>query len=206
MTGMMYAASQNTSAGDTMSKGVWTAPYVGAGGSRACERTSGGSGDAAQKESIDNRTRFTRCCCHQACRGRTTSAVTVPLGAYPDAEQGGVAGNTTSSKDNSATDASPALDKIRRCLKSNTYNAVASIATVVSLLAFDYTIAFLPRSTDHVTLVIVGLVFVFFSMELVLAAMSNRKYVCTFFCLLDILGAISLIPDMLELMEWDGSI
>ena len=154
------------------------------------------------------------CCCCCCCRrrsglrrGTVSTSTTVPLGAYAfDPEQGSDALNamTSGSGETGPAVRPPHIEKVRGCLKSNTYNAVASIATVISLLAFDFTIAFLPRSTDPVTLAVVGLVFVFFTFELVLAALSNRKYVCTFFCLLDIVGALSLIPDMLELMNGMG--
>ena len=75
---------------------------------------------------------------------------------------------------------------------------------MVSLLAFDFTIAFLPREWDIFTLIIVALVFLFFCVEVGLAGLADRTYVCTFFCLLDVIGALSLIPDMLELVEGMG--
>jgi hypothetical protein len=75
---------------------------------------------------------------------------------------------------------------------------------VVSLLAFDFTIAYLPQEADMSTLVVIAMVYVFFTVEVILAALADPKYLLTFFCLLDIVGALSLIPDMLQLVEGMG--
>jgi hypothetical protein len=92
----------------------------------------------------------------------------------------------------------------RNYLQSGFHTSVAGIATVVSLLAYDFTVAFLPRSFDLCTLIIIILVFLFFTFEIILTFVSDSKYKLTFFCLLDVVGALSLVPDMLQLIEGMG--
>ena len=54
------------------------------------------------------------------------------------------------------------------------------------------------------TLVVVSAVFVFFVVEVIFTILADRSYFFTFFCWLDIVGALSLIPDMLQLIEGMG--
>ena len=95
-------------------------------------------------------------------------------------------------------------ETISKCLQSGPHNIFAGVATIVSLLAYDFTIAYLPPETDMSTLIVIAAVFTFFTIEVILTAIAERKYILTFFCLLDIVGALSLIPDMLQLIEGMG--
>ena len=159
--------------------------------------------DSTGQHGLDYPTpRKRRCPCSRLCGSKKVSATaTVPLDTYPTAEHSSDAFEKIDAKTHEHT---CKLQVIQSCLKSNAYHITASLATIVSLLAFDFTIAFLDTSVDPFTLAIVGIVFAFFLIELVLVAITTPKYVCTFFCLLDIVGALSLIPDMLELMDGMG--
>ena len=77
------------------------------------------------------------------------------------------------------TTANPLIDS--KYLQSGFHTSVAGLATVVSLLAFDFTIAFLPISVDLVTLIVISLVLCFFIVEIILTSLADPKYKVTFF-------------------------
>lgn len=78
------------------------------------------------------------------------------------------------------------------------------VATVTSLLAKDFTNAFLPKSVDMSTDVILLIVFWFFFIELIVASIVRRGYFLSFWFWLDFIAMFSMIPDLTLLLQLFG--
>ena len=149
----------NPDASDTTVVGIFPA-----------ESKSDTNSSGSHSSSTMHETRF-RCCFIRCCRStRIPASATVPFDSYPVGQERDDIQNKIDVK---VKEKICQRETIQRCLKSNTYHIVASVATIVSLLAFDFTIAFLHRSIDPYTLAVIGFVFVFFMAELLLGSASQ---------------------------------
>ena len=70
---------------------------------------------------------------------------------------------------------------------------------VVALFAYDFNICFLPPTVDIVTTVVLIICGIAFSLELILNSFLRKNYFFSFFFWLDLVGTLSLIPDIMEL-------
>lgn len=96
----------------------------------------------------------------------------------------------------------------RRCekyLDGKVWMALSVIATITSLLAYDFTMAFLPKSVDLSTDVILLVVFAFFFVELIVASLVRSGYFLSFWFWLDFIAMVSMIPDLTLLLHLLGS-
>merc|ERR1719384_924464 len=79
------------------------------------------------------------------------------------------------------------------------------VATITSLLAADFTIAFLPKEVDISTDIILLIVFWFFFVELIVASIVRKGYFLSFWFWLDFIAMISMIPDLTLLLSLFGA-
>ncbi len=78
------------------------------------------------------------------------------------------------------------------------------ICTLVSLFLFDLDIAFWSKDAD-LTVVIITVVCIFiFGLELILSVIAKPGYLFSFFMFVDLVGTLSLVPDILEISNLLG--
>jgi len=90
-------------------------------------------------------------------------------------------------------------------LDGKLWMALSVVATITSLLAYDFTMAFLPKSVDFCTEVILLVVFAFFFIELIVASLVRRNYFLSFWFWLDFIAMVSMIPDLTLLLQLMGA-
>eukprot|EP01084_Bolivina_argentea_P088836 160391_1 len=98
--------------------------------------------------------------------------------------------------------------KARKCekfLDGGIWMLASVIATITSLLAYDFTIAFLPKDVDISTDIILLIVFWFFFIELIVASLVRRGYFLSFWFWLDFIAMVSMIPDLTLLLALFGA-
>lgn len=98
-------------------------------------------------------------------------------------------------------------NKQRKCekfLDGKFWVLLSVIATITSLLAYDFTIAFLPKTVDLSTDIILLIVFWFFFIELIVASLVRRGYFLSFWFWLDFIAMLSMIPDLGLLLSLFG--
>ena len=88
---------------------------------------------------------------------------------------------------------------ISKFLKSGFIKSVGLINTTVALFLFDFNNLFLKKESDVLIAGILGVSFTLFVLEMSLTLYARKNYFCSFFMILDVLGTLSLIPDLLEL-------
>lgn len=117
-------------------------------------------------------------------------------------------GRLSKHADINAANDEPCLDvfwsTIRDGLNSPGFMLASVIVTVVALLAYDFHTAFLPRSLDKTTEVVIVCVFMFFVSELLLCSIFREKYFPSFWFWLDLVAAVSMLPDMPIVLGWMG--
>lgn len=80
-----------------------------------------------------------------------------------------------------------------------------TVATILSLFLYDIDLAWCPKAFDDVVVVIVSICMAIFSLEFALNVYAKPDYVGSFFMLIDIVGTVSLIPDIIEVgSNWLG--
>jgi len=97
---------------------------------------------------------------------------------------------------------------VKRCdgfLDGRIWTVLSVVCTVTSLLAYDFTITFLPKSVDMSTDVILLIVFGFFFIELIVASLVRKGYFLSFWFYLDFIAMVSMIPDLALLLELFGT-
>ena len=93
----------------------------------------------------------------------------------------------------------PVANAIRNFINSKLFKTLVMIATFVALFGFDLTVAAFPQSFDIVTLTVLAIFFIVFSFEIIGSSILIRDYFFSFYFLLDLLGTLSLIPDLMEI-------
>ena len=84
-------------------------------------------------------------------------------------------------------------------LASRAYAVFIGLATFFAIFYWDVALLLLPKSVDTPLRVIATVVFVIFSVEIVLLSILQRGYLFSFYFFLDVLATVSLVPDILEL-------
>ena len=79
------------------------------------------------------------------------------------------------------------------------------VITIIALFAFDFNNAVLPKSCDTAVLSIIMVCFAVFLLELALSSYANVGYAGSFFWVLDVVGTLSMIPDMLQIIDGMGN-
>jgi len=95
--------------------------------------------------------------------------------------------------------------RVEQFMLGGSWTIISVICTITSLLAYDFTIAFLPKSVDISTDIILLVVFIFFFVELIVASLFRKGYFLSFWFWLDFIAMISMIPDLALLLELFGS-
>ena len=95
--------------------------------------------------------------------------------------------------------------KCEKFLDGKTWTILSVVATITSLLAYDFTIAFLPKTVDFSTEIILLIVFWFFFIELIVASIVRRGYFLSFWFWLDFIAMLSMIPDLGLLLALFGA-
>jgi len=99
-------------------------------------------------------------------------------------------------------------DYAKRCekfLDEKLWTVLSVVCTITSLLAYDFTIAFLPKSVDISTDIILLIVFAFFFIELIVASLVRKGYFLSFWFWLDFIAMVSMIPDLALLLSLFGA-
>lgn len=91
---------------------------------------------------------------------------------------------------------------MEKVLESRIWQIISIIATITSLLAYDFTIAFLPKSVDVSTDIVLVVVFAFFFAELAMASLFRRGYFWSFWFWLDLIALVSMIPDLVVVSDY----
>jgi len=95
--------------------------------------------------------------------------------------------------------------RVEMMLDGKIWNVLSVVCTITSLLAYDFTIAFLPKAVDMSTDIILLVVFVFFFVELIIASLVRRGYFLSFWFWLDFIAFMSMIPDLALLLSLFGA-
>lgn len=72
-------------------------------------------------------------------------------------------------------------------------------------MAFDFTMAFLPKDFDLSTDIVLLIVFIFFAIEIVILSLFRKEYFLSFWFYLDVIALVSMIPDMSLLLALFGA-
>eukprot|EP00736_Rhodelphis_marinus_P008042 Rmarinus@m.13196 len=86
-------------------------------------------------------------------------------------------------------------------MDSGPVQAVMFVATMIALFLDDFAQAFLSIEVDEYVVMTLFVVFVLFSVELLVASLAKPDYFLSFFWYLDLIAALSLIPDIPFLIE-----
>ena len=100
---------------------------------------------------------------------------------------------------------STAARKISAFLDMRCTGLMLCIVTVIALFAFDINNAALPKECDAAVLVLISFCFAVFTVEVILSSYVNIGYAGSFFWLLDVVGTLSMIPDMLQIVDGMGN-
>jgi len=111
-------------------------------------------------------------------------------------------GNSEENSSKTCADYAKMGDKF---LDGKLWTVLSVVCTITSLLAYDFTIAFLPKSVDMSTDIILLIVFAFFFVELIVASLVRRGYFLSFWFWLDFIAMISMIPDLALLLSLFGA-
>lgn len=79
------------------------------------------------------------------------------------------------------------------------------LTTILALFAYDLNNAVLPKECDFPVLVIICTCFTIFAFEVVLSSYVNVGYAGSFFWVLDVVGTLSMIPDILQIVDGMGT-
>lgn len=84
----------------------------------------------------------------------------------------------------------------RAFLEDNYYNGVIIVLTLLALFMDDCRLWFFPKSADETFGIISCFIFAIFMAELIFSSFVQNKYLWKFFFWLDLVAALSLIPDI----------
>ena len=96
-------------------------------------------------------------------------------------------------------------ERVGKFLDGGIWMIASVVATITSLVAYDFTIAFLPKEVDISTDIILLVVFWFFFIELIVASLVRQGYFLSFWFWLDFIAMISMIPDLTLLLDLFGA-
>lgn len=88
--------------------------------------------------------------------------------------------------------------KVNHLLDSKAFSTTMSMASLIALFIFDINLAFLPPSADVIIVWIVVICCVLFTVEIALSMYAKPNYFLSFFFFLDVVGSLSLVPDIVE--------
>jgi len=97
-----------------------------------------------------------------------------------------------------------AQERVGKFLDGGIWMVISVVCTITSLVAYDFTIAFLPKEVDFSTDIILLVVFWFFFIELIVASLVRKDYFLSFWFWLDFIAMISMIPDLTLLLDLFG--
>ncbi len=103
---------------------------------------------------------------------------------------------TSKSLDTKEPSESPFLKKVENFLESNWVMFSMTSFTVFALFASDIQSAWLPSSVDFTFDVIQTLLFLLFTLEIVLASFAKKDYLWSFFFWLDVVATLTLLQDI----------
>ena len=92
---------------------------------------------------------------------------------------------------------------VRSWMYSTPYFTLCAIMCVFSLYAQDFNIAFFPPTADTTISVLLTIIFVLFSIDLLVSSLLRSGYFGSFFFWLDLIGTLSLVSDISYLLPLD---
>ena len=99
-------------------------------------------------------------------------------------------------------DESPLRTRVREFIEGKLITIIMSITTLFALFGDDLRLWFVPQSFDIYFYALLCVSFVFFLTELLINSCVVDGYKYSFFFWLDIIATLSLIPDILWVMEF----
>ena len=94
--------------------------------------------------------------------------------------------------------------RIESIIDTKIWTIISIICTITSLLAYDFTIAFLPKNVDTSTDIILFIVLLFFLIEIICQSAFKKGYFLSFWFWLDFIAMISMVPDIVLLLNLFG--
>ena len=96
----------------------------------------------------------------------------------------------------------PIAKTLASILDSSAVAAIGIVATLVTLFAYSFDIAFLPITLDMPTAIILLMCFIFFLLEFICQLIARDNYFLSFFFWMDLVGTASIIFDINPLTGW----
>jgi len=89
--------------------------------------------------------------------------------------------------------------RLNKELENNAWQTLMLVITVFALFGEDFRLCFMPKDVDVTFIITTAVVFSLFIVELVVTSLVRPGYIGRFFFWLDLLAAISLMPDFITI-------